>query len=81
MAKKGRIPNNKLPTNLPNVSEGSKVHESMESAEWQAKERRYKAESALGDIERAEKHKSDKSLMKDVKKVAKEKMKCLGKIC
>ena len=46
----------------------------------EAREMRYKAESALSDIERAEKHKSDKSLMKMVKKCAKEKMKALGKI-
>jgi hypothetical protein len=42
---------------------------------YEARERKYRAEDALRDIERAEKHRSDKSLMKDVKECAKEKMK------
>lgn len=48
---------------------------------WKEREKRYKAEDALRDIERAEGHKRDKSLMKDVKQVAKEKMASLKKIC
>lgn len=50
------------------------------SNDYKEKERQYKAEEALRDIERAEKHKQDKGLMKDVKKCAKMKMKALGKI-
>lgn len=44
------------------------------------RERKWKAEDALRDIERAEGHKRDKSLMGDVKKLAKEKVNCLKKI-
>lgn len=44
-------------------------------------ERRYKAEDALRDIERAEKHRKDKGLMKDVKKMAREKIKTMKDIC
>lgn len=47
---------------------------------YEARERKYRAEEALRDIERAEKHKGDKSLMKDVKACAKEKMKAYGKL-
>lgn len=39
-----------------------------------------KVKYALEDIERAEMHRKDKELMKHVKKAAKDKMKCLGKI-
>ncbi len=50
------------------------------NAEYDARERRYRAEEALRDIERAEKHKKDKTLMKDVKACAKEKMKTYDKL-
>lgn len=46
----------------------------------EARERKYKAEDALRDLERAETHKNNKDLMKDVKQLAKQKMKCLDKI-
>ena len=51
------------------------------SVSEQKERRRYMAEDALRDIERAEKHKRDASLMKDVKAMAKEKMASLKKIC
>ena len=51
------------------------------SVSEQKERRRYIAEDALRDIERAEKHKRDASLMKDVKAMAKEKMASLKKIC
>lgn len=44
------------------------------------RERKWKAEDALRDIERAETHKRDKGLMRDVKCLAKDKIKSLGKI-
>lgn len=47
----------------------------------EAREREWRAKSALEDIERAEGHKRDKNLMGDVKKLAKEKVKSLNKIC
>jgi len=46
----------------------------------EAEERRYKAKYALEDIERAEMHRKDKDLMREVKSLAKEKVKCLTKI-
>ena len=47
----------------------------------EAREREYRARSALDDIEKAEKHKTDRDLMKDVKKLGREKVKNLKKIC
>ena len=41
---------------------------------------RYKVEDALSCIERAEGYKKDKSLMKGVKKLAREKIKNLAKV-
>lgn len=48
---------------------------------YEARERKYKAEDALRDIERAEQHKRDKALMSDVKKLAQDKVKSLKNIC
>jgi len=42
--------------------------------EWRVKE-------ALETIQRAEEHQSNKGLMREVKKLAKQRMKTLGKIC
>lgn len=71
---RGRMPKNKLsvagPTEAPKPDRDS-----------EARERRYRAEDALRDIERAKKHENDKSLMKDVKQLAKERIKDLGKVC
>lgn len=62
------------------------VHDEMmpstaNNKDYEAEERKRKARYALEDIERAEGHKRDKSLMKDVKAVAREKMNSLKKIC
>lgn len=46
-----------------------------------SRERKWKAEDALRDIERAEGHKRDAALMGDVKKLAKERVDSLKKIC
>lgn len=46
-----------------------------------ARERKWRAEDALRDIERAENHKRDKQLMSDVKKLAQDKVKSLKNIC
>lgn len=43
--------------------------------------RKYRAQDALRDIERAEVHRGDKGLMSDVKKLAADKINCLKKIC
>ena len=50
------------------------------SKESEAHERRWKAEDALRDLERAEGHKRDKGLMSDVKALAKEKINSLKKL-
>lgn len=60
------------------------VHDTVEpkvDAAYAERERKYRAEDALRDIERAEGHKRDKTLMSDVKKLAKDKVKSLNKIC
>ncbi len=81
MAKKS-LPVEKLSSKTPVpvkiVSEGSSV---ASDKGYEARERKYKAEDALRDIERAETHKRDKGLMSDVKKLAKEKVDSLKKIC
>jgi hypothetical protein len=48
---------------------------------YEARERKYKAEDALRTIKEYEKVKSDKSLMKDVKNLARDEMKKLKNIC
>lgn len=48
---------------------------------YEEREKRYRAEEALRDIERAEGHKRNKELMRDVKSVAKEKIKTMSKVC
>lgn len=52
-----------------------------EPGESTADDRKWKARSALDDIQRAESHKRDKALMKDVKALAKEQVNSLAKIC
>ena len=49
-------------------------------ADEEKREREYRARSALEDIERAEGHRKNKDLMRDVKSLAKEKVKCLSNI-
>ena len=68
------IPVQIVDTMLPKVSQKS-------DADYEARERKYRAESALSDLERAEKHRADKSLMKDVKSLAKERMEHMKKLC
>ena len=45
------------------------------------RQRMWKAEDALRDIERADRHRNDKTLMKDVSKLAQERIATLKKIC
>ena len=42
---------------------------------------KWRAQDALRDIQRAEKHKADAKLMKQVKQLAREDLKALKKIC
>jgi hypothetical protein len=75
---KGKLPISKLPTTrgVDTVQSSSYKPSKQELDE----RRRYQAEDALRDIERAEKHKSNKPLMSDVKQLADEKINCLKKI-
>ena len=50
------------------------------SKEQQERDRRYKAEDGLRTIQQADKVKSDKPLMKDIKALAKENMATLAKV-
>lgn len=54
---------------------------STSDAKYEARERKYKAEDALRTMKEYEKIKADKQLMGDVKKMAKEEMNKLKKIC
>jgi hypothetical protein len=78
MAKK--MPKNKLPVATASPSNAVDM-DRKPTKEQMERERRYRAEEAMHDLERAEGHKKDKDLMKDVKMVAKEKMESLKKIC
>ena len=76
MGKRGKMPANKLPTSPVPVRI---VHDTVRKPS--ADEKKWRAQDALSDIERAETHKRDKELMGHVKALAKEKMCALKKIC
>jgi len=70
----------KLPVaGTSNAANGIEVS-TKRSPDDEARERRYRAEDALRDLERAEGHKKDKNLMRDVKSMAKEKMAAMKKV-
>jgi hypothetical protein len=78
MAKKSKLPVQKLPTNSTMVGVGpASAKPTKQELDQQ---RRWKAEDACRDIERAEGHKRDKALMADVKQVAQEKIDSLKRI-
>lgn len=77
MAKK--LPVEKLSAKAKKAIPVKIVSEPMETSK--SEQRNWRAEDALRDIERAERHKSDKALMADVKKLAQEKVKSLKDIC
>jgi len=68
----------KLPVAQVTIMEQPKVSSPDKYAE---SDRKWKAEDALRDIERAKKHMQDKQLMSDVKKMAAAKIKALKDIC
>ncbi len=80
MAKKSKLPVEPLKASKGAVPVKI-VGEATESPKDEARERKWKAEDALRDIQRAEQHKRDKALMADVKKLAKEQVSSLKKIC
>lgn len=71
MGTRGKLPKQQLPvaTAMPMAKED------------EARERRWRAESALETLTRAEEHKKDKALMKDVKAIAKERRDNASKFC
>ena len=69
MVKAKGLPVESLPINKPETTSRD-----------DARERKYRAEEALRDIERAEGHRRDKDLMRDVKACAKEKKKTYDKL-
>lgn len=73
---KSKLPVNRLPTSTA-VDRPAPYKPSKQEID---RERRYKAEDAMRDLERAEVHKKDKSLMSDVKQCAAEKIDSLKKI-
>lgn len=84
MSKKNKLPveplaasKSKKPIPVKIVSDSP----SPSNKSYEASERKYRAEDALRDIERAEKHKRDAGLMSDVKALAKDKVASLKKIC
>lgn len=82
MAKKSKLPVEKLGASKPvPVKIVNDAPTPSTDKSYEARERQYRAEDALRDIERAEKHKRDASLMKDVKKLAQDKVASLKKIC
>lgn len=72
MKSKGKLPIQTSPVPVKIVSDVAK--EPVENMKW-------KAQDALRDIQRAEEHLKDKTLMKAVKTLAKEQTKALSKIC
>jgi hypothetical protein len=50
-------------------------------ASEKAERRKYEVEDAMRTVQRAEEIKKDRAMMKDVKAMAKQKIKELGKIC
>ena len=75
MGARGKLPKS-------NLSQSVEVNEAKPDKDNEAlRERRWKAESALETLQRAEEHKKDKGLMKDIKNLAKEKMNGLKKMC
>lgn len=81
MDKRGLIAENKLPTGNVKTPVPVKIVHDIVKAEPSKDEMKWRAEDAMRDLERAEKHKQDKELMKAVKNVAKEKMSSLKKFC
>lgn len=78
MVKKSKLPIAKLSTAVDYPANPSKYKPSKEDV---ARERRYKAEDGLRAIQRAEEVRKDKTLMSDIKSLAKEQVDNLKKFC
>ena len=64
---------NPLPTSYP----GEAIAAPKVDKEWEARERRYKAKEALETLTRADEYRKDKALMKEVKAMANQMVKCV----
>ena len=74
---KGKLPISKLPINTGLADHPPSYKPSKQELD---ERRRYRAEDAVRDLERAEGHKKDKALMADVKQVCAEKIDSLKRI-
>lgn len=81
MSKKSKLPVEKLKTSKTKPIPVKIVSDYPSLVESSKEQRNYRAEDALRAIQRAEEYKRDKSLMGDVKKLAKEQVDSLKKIC
>lgn len=74
---KGKLPTSKLPAARPDVPSPCST---KSSKQFDAQERRWKAQDALRDIQRVRDYEKDKSLMSDVKTLAQEQIDSLKRI-
>ena len=74
---KGKLPTAKLPTTRGVEASPAPYKPTKQELD---ERRRYRAEDAVRDLERAEGHKKDKALMADVKQVCAEKIDSLKRI-
>lgn len=74
---KGKLPISKLPTSHTATDRPEPYKPTKQELD---ERRRYRAEDAVRDLERAEGHKKDKDLMADVKQVCAEKIDSLKRI-
>jgi hypothetical protein len=70
-----KVSKGKPPAPVPVKIVDVPTNSTSSNKDYEAEERKRKARYALEDIERAEGHKRDASLMKDVRQCAKEKLK------
>lgn len=75
---KASLPVAKLPSRLTTAPDRAEPYKP--SKQELDERRRYRAEDALRDIERAKGYEKDKQLMSDVKQLANERIECLKKV-
>lgn len=80
MAKQAKMPKNKLGKVVIQANSVD-VAPSASTIKQTKEDRQWKAQDALRDIQRAEDHRKDKGLMKDVKNLAKKQMNDLKGFC
>lgn len=78
--KKNKLPTSNKPIPVTVVSNSTTSNASPMKQKDSDYDRKWKAQDALRDLERAEEHKCNKELMKDVKSLAKQKIKSLSNL-